>query len=86
MFVEKPLTLTVADAKRVGDAAARAGVTVQVGHNRRRQPANRRIKAMIDAGELGAVLQLEGMHTAAGGHKPDLPRGGRIPPSAPSAA
>lgn len=73
VFVEKPLTLTVADAKRVGEAAARAGVAVQVGHNRRRQPANRRIKAMIDAGELGTVLQLEGMHTAAGGHKPDLP-------------
>jgi predicted dehydrogenase len=73
VFVEKPLTLTVADAKRVGAAAERAGVTVQVGHNRRRQPANRRIKEMIDAGELGAVLQLEGMHSAAGGHKPDLP-------------
>jgi predicted dehydrogenase len=73
VFVEKPLTLTVADAKRVGEAAARAGVAVQVGHNRRRQPANRRIKAMIDAAELGTVLQLDGMHTAAGGHKPDLP-------------
>ena len=73
MFVEKPLTLTVADAKRVGEAAARAGVAVQVGHNRRRQPANRRIKAMVDSGELGTILQLDGMHTAAGGHKPDLP-------------
>ena len=28
---------------------------------------------MIDAGALGTVLQLEGVHTAAGGHKPDLP-------------
>ncbi|HET9671897.1 MAG TPA: Gfo/Idh/MocA family oxidoreductase, partial [Actinomycetota bacterium] len=73
VFVEKPLTLTVADAKRVGEAADRAGVRVQVGHNRRRQPANRRIKAMVDGGELGTVLQLEGVHTAAGGHKPDLP-------------
>jgi predicted dehydrogenase len=73
VFVEKPMTLTVADAKRVAEAAASTGVAVQVGHNRRRQPANRRIKAMIDAGELGTVLQLEGMHTAAGGHKPDLP-------------
>jgi predicted dehydrogenase len=73
VFVEKPLTLTVADARRVGESAARSGVAVQVGHNRRRQPANRRIKAMIDAGELGTILQLEGMHTAAGGHKPDLP-------------
>ncbi len=83
MFVEKPLTLTVADAKRVGDAASRAGVTVQVGHNRRRQPANRKIKAMIDAGELGTVLQLEGMHSAAGGHKPDLPAWRKDPAECP---
>ena len=83
VFVEKPLTLTVADAKRVGEVAARAGVTVQVGHNRRRQPANRRIKAMIDAGELGTILQLDAMHTAAGGHKPDLPAWRKDPAECP---
>jgi predicted dehydrogenase len=73
VFVEKPLALTVADSRRAGEAAARAGVVLQVGQNRRRQPANRRIKAMIDEGELGAVLQLEGMHSSPGGHKPELP-------------
>ncbi|HEX5936207.1 MAG TPA: Gfo/Idh/MocA family oxidoreductase [Actinomycetota bacterium] len=73
VFVEKPLALTVADTKRVAEAADRAGVVVQVGHNRRRQPANRRIKSMIDGGELGTVLHLDGMHTAPGGFKPDLP-------------
>src|SRR5262245_12625306 len=57
LFVEKPLALTVADTKRIAEAADRAGVIVQVGHNRRRQPANRRIKEMIDGGEIGAVLQ-----------------------------
>jgi predicted dehydrogenase len=83
VFVEKPLTLTVADAKRVEGAASRAGVVAQVGHNRRRQPANRRIKAMIDAGELGTVLQLDGIHTAAGGHKPDLPAWRKDPSECP---
>lgn len=83
VFVEKPLTLTVADAKRVADAAAQTGVQVQVGHNRRRQPANRRIKEMIDGGELGTVLQLEGVHTAAGGHKPDLPAWRKDPDECP---
>jgi predicted dehydrogenase len=73
VFVEKPLALTASGARRAAEAAERAGVVIQVGHNRRRQPANRRIKAMIDAGELGRVLQLEGMHSASGGHKPDLP-------------
>ncbi len=73
VFVEKPLALTVAGVRRVAEAAEGSGVVVQAGQNRRRQPANRRIKAMIDAGELGTVLQLEAMHSAAGGHKPDLP-------------
>lgn len=73
VFVEKPLALTVAGVRRAAEAAADAGLVLQAGQNRRRQPANRRIKAMIDAGELGTVLQLDGMHAAAGGHKPDLP-------------
>jgi predicted dehydrogenase len=28
---------------------------------------------MIDAGELGTVIQLEGFHSSPGAHKPDLP-------------
>lgn len=73
VFVEKPFTLTLADARRAGAAAERADVVLQVGHNRRRQPANRRIKAMIDTGELGFVLQLEGNQSVPGGFRPDLP-------------
>ena len=71
VFVEKPLTLTVADARRAIDTTERAGVILQVGQNRRRQPANRRIKAMLDAGELGTALQFEAMHAAPGASSPD---------------
>ena len=46
------------------------GVTLQVGHNRRRQPANRRIRSMVESGELGTVVQLEGFHSSPGAHKP----------------
>jgi predicted dehydrogenase len=60
VFVEKPLALTMADGKRALAAAERNGVVLQVGHNRRRQTANRRIKEMIDAGELGVVHLLTG--------------------------
>ncbi|MEO8424362.1 MAG: Gfo/Idh/MocA family oxidoreductase [Actinomycetota bacterium] len=73
VFVEKPLALTIEDARRAIDAAERAGVTLQVGHNRRRQPANRRIRSMIESGELGTVMQLEGFHSSPGAHKLDLP-------------
>jgi len=60
VFVEKPLTLTVAEGKRTLAAAESAGVVLQVGHNRRRQAPNRRIKAMIDSGELGMVHLVQG--------------------------
>jgi predicted dehydrogenase len=60
IFVEKPLTLTVAAAKKAIADTRRAGVVLQVGHHRRRQGANRRIRAMIDNDELGPLHQLEG--------------------------
>jgi predicted dehydrogenase len=64
VFVDKPLTLTVAEATRAVDAAEAAGVVLQVGHNRRRQPANRRIKESIDSGALGAMLEVSATHAA----------------------
>jgi predicted dehydrogenase len=59
IFCDKPFTLTVAEAKRATEAATAAGVVLQVGHNRRRQPANRRIKQMIDDDELGMIHYAE---------------------------
>jgi predicted dehydrogenase len=59
VFVDKPFTLTVAEAKRAIRAAETAGVVLQVGHNRRRQPANRRLKQLVDNGELGTVQYAE---------------------------
>lgn len=59
VFVDKPFTLTVAEAKRAIEATEAAGVILQVGHNRRRQPANRRIKQMIENGDLGMLHYAE---------------------------
>jgi len=59
VFVEKPLTLDVATAKQAVAAAQDAGVVLQVGHNKRRQPANRRLKDLIDTGGLGTVTMIE---------------------------
>lgn len=55
VFVEKPLTTTVADGRASVAAARDAGVLLQVGHQRRRMAANRRIKSMLDSGDLGDV-------------------------------
>jgi len=59
VFVEKPLTLTVAEGKRAVGAAEEAGVVLQVGHNRRRQPAIRRLKSMVDDRQLGLLHHAE---------------------------
>ncbi len=59
VFVEKPLTLTVDEAKKAIEATSKANVTLQIGHHRRRLGANRKIREMIDSGELGVLHQLE---------------------------
>jgi predicted dehydrogenase len=64
VFVEKPFTLTVEDGKRAIAAAETAGVVLQVGHNKRRQPANRRLKQLTESGELGSVIMVETHQTA----------------------
>jgi predicted dehydrogenase len=70
IFVEKPLTLTVSEGKRAIAAAEGAGVVLQIGHHRRRLGATRRIREMIDAGELGTLIQLEAHVFNANRQKP----------------
>jgi predicted dehydrogenase len=64
VFVDKPFTLTLADARRATDACDKAGVVLAVGHQRRRQPASRALKRLLDDGELGRVCQIEGNFSA----------------------
>jgi len=64
VFVDKPFTLTVADARRATEACRRAGVVLGVGHQRRRQPASRALKRLLDEGALGRVSQIEGNFSA----------------------
>jgi predicted dehydrogenase len=60
VFCEKPLALTAADAAAMIDACRRAGVVLGVGLNRRLWPTMVRLKQLVDAGELGDVLHIEG--------------------------
>jgi predicted dehydrogenase len=64
VFVDKPFTLTLADARRAADACRRAEVVLAVGHQRRRQPASRALRRLLDAGALGRVFQIEGNFSA----------------------
>jgi predicted dehydrogenase len=73
IFVEKPLTLHLDDARAAVAAAEQAGVPLQVGHQRRRMPGNRAIKRMIDAGDLGTIQAAESHQSVpnALSHAPD---------------
>ena len=59
VFVEKPFALTVADGRRATEACRRAGVVLAVGHQRRRHPASRALKRLLEGGALGRVVQAE---------------------------
>lgn len=59
VFCEKPLCLTRADAAAAIGACARAGVQLGVGHERRFEPPVLELRRMVDAGELGTLLQIE---------------------------
>ena len=60
VFTEKPFALNKADAERAVAAANEAGIQLGLGHNQRYAAPQIEIKRMIDAGELGAIMHLEG--------------------------
>ncbi len=54
-FVEKPLSLDLAEVDRGIAAATEAGIGVQVGFNRRFDSAHRHVRDRVAAGEVGDV-------------------------------
>jgi predicted dehydrogenase len=64
VFVEKPFTLTLPDARRATDTCRQAGVVLAVGHQRRRQAGSRALKRLIDDGTMGRAVQIEGNFSA----------------------
>lgn len=56
VFLEKPFSLTVAEARRMVDAVEKAGVVHYVNHNYRRAPAVRLAKRLIDDGFIGRLF------------------------------
>ncbi|MGG4341427.1 Gfo/Idh/MocA family protein [Paenibacillus lautus] len=55
IFCEKPLALTLADAREMLQAAQEAGVTHMVGFNYRFSPAVRLAKKLVEGGRLGEI-------------------------------
>jgi predicted dehydrogenase len=60
VFCEKPLALTRADAERAVSACRRAGVALAVGHDKRFWPSMQALARVVESGELGEILHIEG--------------------------
>lgn len=60
VFVEKPFTLTLSDARAAVAATVASGVVLALGHNRRFLPAVAEIERMLAEGALGTVLYATG--------------------------
>ncbi|HVP37947.1 MAG TPA: Gfo/Idh/MocA family oxidoreductase [Candidatus Saccharimonadales bacterium] len=58
VLVEKPMTLSLADAQRLEQAAARGGRILMAGHLLLYHPAVEKLRALVETGELGEVYYL----------------------------
>ncbi len=86
VFVEKPLTLHVPDGQRALAACETAGVRLAVGHQRRRQPAHRALKRLIEEGGLGRAIQVEANFSYGFADKVDPASWRAAPEESPSGA
>src|SRR5689334_5036520 len=60
VWCEKPLALTRAEAARSIEAAAKAGVVLGTGNNKRCFASMRELKALVAGGSLGEIVHVEG--------------------------
>jgi predicted dehydrogenase len=60
VFCEKPLALHRGDAQAMIRACREAGLVLGVGHNRRLWPSMQGLKRIVQSGELGQILHIEG--------------------------
>lgn len=59
VYVDKPIAHTIAEAIKIERACQDAGVPLSVGHSARRLMGNRKIKEIIDRGDLGKLVMAE---------------------------
>jgi predicted dehydrogenase len=65
VFVEKPITLDLASARLVADAARKAGVVLAVGLSRRFHPSIAELRLRSQDGRLGRIVAMVAQHTTS---------------------
>lgn len=83
VLLEKPMAISVAECDEINAAAAAAGVTVGVSHNRLFVPSIERARALIDSGDVGAPVFIRhriGIHDPYPGWRsvPEMVGGGLL--------
>ena len=63
VYLEKPMTLTIPEAKAVRDAAHKYGRVIQVGSQHLSDRRYHKAKELIDAGEIGELLWAQGTYS-----------------------
>jgi predicted dehydrogenase len=71
VFVEKPMTATTEEAIELVELAASTGLTLMVGHTFVFSPPVRKVKELIDAGELGDIHFVTSSRVNLGLHQKD---------------
>ncbi|NLT73072.1 MAG: Gfo/Idh/MocA family oxidoreductase [Chloroflexi bacterium] len=64
LYCEKPMALTLAQAREMMAAAERAGVRTGVNFSHRRTPASLLVKEILDSGALGEIYHVSALYAA----------------------
>ena len=72
VFIEKPMARTVAEAEELVALADRQGLTLMVGHTFLFSPAVRRMKQIVEAGDIGEVQYISARRLNLGLFQKDI--------------
>jgi predicted dehydrogenase len=66
VLIEKPMAVSLAEAEELVDLAERSGLTLMVDHTFLYSPAVRKVKQLIDSGELGQIYYVDSVRINLG--------------------
>lgn len=73
VFLEKPMASTVADCRKIIEAAKRSKGILQIGHICRFNPRYRMAKQAIDAGRIGKIVAMSSRRNIPAAWTPEIP-------------
>ncbi len=75
VYLDKPVAVTYESARRIADAAKKAGVVTHVALNNRFWPSTQRAKEIVEEGRLGEILSFSVRYLHSGSVDPARPVG-----------